>query len=40
MKRVLESTMELKDIVKGLMIDLLKDYETCHICYSWTLPTS
>lgn len=37
MKRVLESTMELKDIVKGLMIDLLKDYETCHICYSWDI---
>lgn len=37
MKRVLESTMELKDIVKGLMIDLLKDYETCHLCYSWDI---
>lgn len=37
MERTLESTMELKDIVKGLMIDLLKDYETCHLCYSWDL---
>ena len=36
MKR-LESTMELKEIVKGLMIDLLSSYETCHICYSWDL---
>ena len=37
MKRTLESTMELKEIVKGLMIDLLVDYETCHLCYSWDL---
>lgn len=37
MKRTLESSMELKEIVKGLMIDLLADYETCHLCYSWDL---
>ena len=37
MKRTLESSMELKEIVKGLMIDLLSDYETCHLCYSWDL---
>lgn len=37
MKRVLESTMKLREVVKGLMIDLLADYETCHICYSWDL---
>ena len=37
MKRTLESTMELKEIVKGLMIDLLSDYETCHLCYSWDI---
>lgn len=37
MKRQLESTMELKDIVKGLMIDLFSRYETCHLCYSWDL---
>lgn len=37
MERTLESTKELKEIVKGLMIDLLADYETCHLCYSWDL---
>lgn len=37
MKRILESQMELKEIVKGLMIDLLSHYETCHLCYSWDL---
>lgn len=37
MKRTLESSMELKEIVKDLMIDLLADYETCHLCYSWDL---
>ena len=37
MKRTLESTMERRVIVKGLMIDLLADYETCHLCYSWDL---
>lgn len=37
MKRVLKSTMELREVVKGLMIDLLSDYETCHICYAWNL---
>ena len=37
MKRTLESTMELKEIVKGLMIDLLSNYETCHLCYSWDI---
>ena len=37
MKRVLESTMELREVVKGLMIDLLSNYETCHLCYSWDL---
>lgn len=37
MKRTLESTKELKEFVKGLMIDLLADYETCHLCYSWEL---
>lgn len=37
MKRTLESSMELKEIVKGLLIDLLADYETCHLCHSWDL---
>lgn len=37
MKRILESQMELKEIVKGLMIDLLSRYETCHLCYAWDL---
>lgn len=37
MKRTLESSMELKEIVKGLMINLLEDYETCHLCYSCDL---
>ena len=37
MKRTLESTMKLKEIVNGLMIDLLSNYETCHICYSWDI---
>lgn len=37
MKRTLESTKELKEIVKGLMIDLLAEYSTCHLCYSWDL---
>lgn len=37
MKRTLESTMELREVVKGLMIDLLSNYETCHICYSWDI---
>ena len=37
MKRTLESPMELREVVKGLMIDLLKDYETCHLCYSWNI---
>lgn len=37
MKRTLESTKELKEIVKGLMIDLLAGYSTCHLCYSWDL---
>lgn len=37
MERTLESTKELKEIVKDLMIDLLGDYETCHLCYSWNL---
>lgn len=35
--RQLESTMELKDVIKGQLIDLLANYETCHICYSWDL---
>lgn len=39
MERTLESTKELKEIVKGLMIDLLAGYETCHLCYSWDLAT-
>lgn len=25
------------DIIKGAMIDLFSDYETCHLCYSWDL---
>ena len=25
------------DIIKGVLIDMLADYETCHICYSWDL---
>lgn len=37
MERTLESTKGLKEIVKGLMIDLLEDYSTCHLCYSWDL---
>lgn len=37
MKRTLESTKELKEIVKDLMIDLLAEYSTCHLCYSWDL---
>lgn len=37
MKRTLESTKELKEIVKDLMIDLLAGYSTCHLCYSWDL---
>lgn len=37
MERTLESTKELKEIVKGLMIDLLAGYSTCHLCYSWDL---
>lgn len=36
MKR-LESTVELREVVKGLMIDLLSNYETCHLCYSWDI---
>ena len=26
-----------EDIIKGALIDLLADYDTCHICYSWEL---
>lgn len=37
MKRQLESTKELREIVKGQLIDLLSRYETCHMCYSWDL---
>lgn len=37
MKRQLESTKELREIVKGQLIDLLSRYETCHLCYSWDL---
>lgn len=37
MKRQLESTKELREIVKGQLIDLLSHYETCHLCYSWDL---
>lgn len=37
MEHILESNKELKEIVKGLMIDLLAGYETCHLCYSWDL---
>lgn len=37
MKRTLESTLELREVVKGLMIDLLSNYDTCHICYSWDI---
>ena len=34
----LESTMELREIIKGQLIDILSNYETCHICYSWDIP--
>lgn len=27
----------LREIVKGNLIDLLANYETCHLCYSWDL---
>lgn len=37
MKRQLESTKELRESVKGQLIDLLSRYETCHMCYSWDL---
>lgn len=37
MKRQLESTKELRELVKGQLIDLLSRYETCHLCYSWDL---
>lgn len=37
MKRQLESTKELREIVKGQLIDRLSRYETCHMCYSWDL---
>lgn len=37
MKRQLESTKELREIVKDQLIDLLSRYETCHMCYSWDL---
>lgn len=37
MKRQVESTKELREIVKGQLIDLLSRYETCHLCYSWDL---
>lgn len=33
----LESTMELRGIITLQLIDLLANYETCHICYSWNL---
>ena len=26
-----------EDIIKGSLIDMLADYETCHLCYSWEL---
>ena len=26
-----------EDIIKGSLIDLLADYDTCHICYSWDI---
>ena len=26
-----------EDIIKGSLIDLLADYDTCHICYSWDM---
>ena len=26
-----------EDIIKGGLIDLLADYDTCHICYSWDI---
>lgn len=25
------------DIIKGSLIDMLADYDTCHLCYSWEL---
>lgn len=37
MKRQVESTKELREIVKGQLIDLLSCYETCHLCYSWDI---
>lgn len=35
--RQLESTMELREVITLQLIDLLADYETCHLCYSWDL---
>ena len=26
-----------EDIIKGSLIDMLADYDTCHICYSWDI---
>nr|DAE20539.1 MAG TPA: hypothetical protein [Caudovirales sp. ctSH72] len=25
------------DIIKGSLIDMLSNYDTCHLCYSWDL---
>lgn len=37
MEEEMENTKELQEIVRGLMIDLLEGYSTCHLCYSWDL---
>ena len=26
-----------EDIIKGALIDMLADYENCHLCYSWDI---
>lgn len=26
-----------EDIIKGALIDMLADYEKCHLCYSWDI---
>lgn len=26
-----------EDIIKGALIDMFSNYETCHLCYSWEI---
>lgn len=26
-----------EDIIKGSLIDMLSDYDNCHLCYSWDI---